>query len=50
MTSIFLPFSLAFFPPSIFFSHFLYLLLHYLFELFGMITANLFSFFFFFFL
>ena len=40
MTPIFLPFSLPFFPPFIFFSHFLYSLFHCLFELFGIITAN----------
>ena len=40
MTSIFLPFSRAFFPPFIFFPYFLYSLLHCFCELFGIITAN----------
>lgn len=40
MTSIFLPFSSVFFPPFIFFPYFLYSLLHCLFGLFGIITAN----------
>ena len=40
MTSIFLPFSRAFFTPFIFFPYFLYSLLHCFCELFGIITAN----------
>ena len=40
MTLVVLLFSLAFFPPFIFFSRFLYSLFHCLFELFGIIIAN----------